>query len=134
MPIPGESTATPIIWGDKVFVATAVQTDKTVQPDKTDAVAEGEGKEKEKGQPSGRFNITKPKNYFQFVVMCLDRKTGKTLWQKMAAKGGSNPPQFLSTHPAPGNRQATLEAMIPKMRALNPNGAKAPVHSVQIVK
>src|SRR5262245_32806921 len=35
VPVPGESTATPIIWGDKVFIATAVQTDKTVQTDTT---------------------------------------------------------------------------------------------------
>lgn len=39
-----------------------------------------------------------------------------TLWQKMAsASGGKGPPQFLSTHPAPGNREATLNALVPQM-------------------
>lgn len=37
-----------------------------------------------------------------------------SLWQKMAEVGGANPPQFLSTHPAPGNRQATLTSLAPK--------------------
>jgi len=55
-----------------------------------------------------------------------------TLWQKMGAQGGKSPPQFLSTHPAPTNREATLAAMIPAMRNLNPSGAKAPVHPVKI--
>jgi predicted Zn-dependent protease len=57
-----------------------------------------------------------------------------TLWQKMAKAGGAAPPQFLSTHPAPGNRQAALEAMIPEMRGLNPDGRMAPVTAVEIVR
>jgi predicted Zn-dependent protease len=38
-----------------------------------------------------------------------------TLWQKMGAIGGEGPPQFLSTHPAPGNRQQALQALAPQM-------------------
>ncbi len=57
-----------------------------------------------------------------------------TLWQKMAKAGGSAPPEFLSTHPAPGNREAQLAAMIPEMRGLNPDGKRAPVAPVQIVR
>lgn len=57
-----------------------------------------------------------------------------TLWQKMAKAGGSAPPEFLSTHPAPGNREAQLAAMIPEMRGLNPDGRMAPVAPVQIVR
>ncbi|MEO8223832.1 MAG: M48 family metallopeptidase, partial [Gammaproteobacteria bacterium] len=44
-----------------------------------------------------------------------DPRAAATLWQKMAKAGGSGPPQFLSTHPAPGNRQATLGALAPQM-------------------
>ncbi|MBT6125307.1 MAG: M48 family metallopeptidase [Halieaceae bacterium] len=57
-----------------------------------------------------------------------------TLWQKMAKTGGSAPPEFLSTHPAPGNREAQLAAMIPEMRGLNPDGRLAPIAPVQIVR
>ncbi len=57
-----------------------------------------------------------------------------TLWQKMARAGGSAPPQFLSTHPAPGNREAALAAMIPEMRQLNASGRMAPVAPVEIVR
>ncbi|WP_198263752.1 M48 family metallopeptidase [sulfur-oxidizing endosymbiont of Gigantopelta aegis] len=38
-----------------------------------------------------------------------------TLWQKMAKVGGATPPEFFSTHPAPGNRQQTLRELAPKM-------------------
>ena len=38
-----------------------------------------------------------------------------TLWQKMAKAGGSTPPEFMSTHPSPGNRQATLRSLAPQM-------------------
>jgi len=44
-----------------------------------------------------------------------DPRAAATLWQKMGKAGGSGPPQFLSTHPAPGNRQATLSALAPQM-------------------
>ncbi len=44
-----------------------------------------------------------------------DPRAAATLWQKMAKAGGGGPPQFLSTHPAPGNRQATLSALVPQM-------------------
>lgn len=44
-----------------------------------------------------------------------DPRSAATLWQKMAKAGGNGPPQFLSTHPAPGNRQATLAALAPQM-------------------
>jgi predicted Zn-dependent protease len=57
-----------------------------------------------------------------------------TLWQKMGAQGGSAPPEFLSTHPAPENRGSALAAMAPEMRALNPQGHLAAVHPVTIVR
>ncbi|HEY6131249.1 MAG TPA: M48 family metallopeptidase, partial [Halioglobus sp.] len=37
-----------------------------------------------------------------------DPEAAVTLWQKMAAQGGAKPPQFLSTHPSPGNREEVL--------------------------
>lgn len=38
-----------------------------------------------------------------------------TLWQKMGAVGGEGPPEFMSTHPAPDNRQQTLAELAPEM-------------------
>jgi predicted Zn-dependent protease len=37
-----------------------------------------------------------------------DPRAAVTLWQKMGQAGGGAPPQFLSTHPAPGNRAKDL--------------------------
>ena len=45
-----------------------------------------------------------------------DPRAAVTLWQKMAkVGGGGRMPQFLSTHPAPQNRQQTLNALVPQM-------------------
>jgi predicted Zn-dependent protease len=38
-----------------------------------------------------------------------------TLWQKMAKVGGKGPPEFLSTHPSPANREKKLAAFVPQM-------------------
>lgn len=51
-----------------------------------------------------------------------DPAAAATLWQKMGAQGGA-PPQWLSTHPDPENRQRTLAALEPEMRKYyDPNG------------
>jgi predicted Zn-dependent protease len=38
-----------------------------------------------------------------------------TLWEKMGAVGGEGPPQFMSTHPSPANRQQKLRELAPQM-------------------
>ena len=38
-----------------------------------------------------------------------------TLWEKMGKVGGEGPPQFMSTHPSPTNRQQKLRELAPQM-------------------
>ena len=45
----------------------------------------------------------------------FDPRAAVRLWEKMAAASGDGPPQFLSTHPAPGNRIQALNALMPQM-------------------
>jgi len=44
-----------------------------------------------------------------------DPRAAITLWQKMAQVGGKGPPEFLSTHPAPANREKKLAEYVPEM-------------------
>ena len=63
-----------------------------------------------------------------------DPEAAVTLWQKMGDLSDDRPGEFLSTHPAPENRQAALNAMIPHMLKINPSRDKAPIHPVTIVQ
>ncbi len=63
-----------------------------------------------------------------------DPEAAVTLWQKMGDLSDERPPEFLSTHPAPENRQAALNGMIPEMRSVNPNRSRAPVTDIEIVR
>ena len=63
-----------------------------------------------------------------------DPEAAVTLWQKMGDLSDDRPAEFLSTHPAPENRQAALNAMIPHMLKINPSRDKAPIHPVTIVR
>jgi predicted Zn-dependent protease len=63
-----------------------------------------------------------------------DPEAAVTLWQKMGDLSDDRPAEFLSTHPAPENRQAALNAMIPRMLEINPDRTKAPIHPVTIVQ
>jgi outer membrane protein assembly factor BamB len=76
-PIPGKGSATPIVWGDLVFVVTAIDTGKKAD-------------EKDIPKPDPRFEGKKktnaPDTWHQFVVYALDRKTGKEKWKKTCAE------------------------------------------------
>lgn len=61
-----------------------------------------------------------------------DPAAAVTLWQKMNAVGGT-PPQFLSTHPNPENRAATLARLGPEMAPFYSQAGTRPRHPVQTV-
>ena len=69
--VPGEGLSSPVIWGDKIFFLTAIKT-------KDIPAAEPEPAEEQGGRRRGG---KKPTAEYKFDVVCLDRKTGKTLWQ-----------------------------------------------------
>ena len=73
--IPGQGSATPIVWKDHIFILTAIETEKKIDrpPQQTSARLLAERKDP-------------PANYYKFVVMALDRKTGRALWQRVAAE------------------------------------------------
>ena len=92
--VEGRGTSTPIIWGDKVFLLTAINTGEkdTSIPDPKD-------------QPKTNFfDIKRPNTKFDFTVLCLDRKTGQKIWQevvttKVPHEGAHNDNDFASASP-----------------------------------
>jgi outer membrane protein assembly factor BamB len=98
--VPGSGQATPIIWDDRIFIQTAIPTGKKVEAKAADPAEAGnqppparpepggEGK-KGPGGPGGRKGPggfgggPKPTEVYQFAVVCLDRQTGKVLWQQV---------------------------------------------------
>ena len=62
VPIPGKGHASPIIWGDRIFVVTALEKQK------------------------------------QRVLLCLDRKRGKVLWQRMVLESPLERKHSLNTY------------------------------------
>ena len=85
--IPGSGTSTPIVWGGKVFLLTAMPSaaKADAQPVAKTAPAPppGEGGPgRRRGGPGGGMRSENPTQPYQFAVLCLDRATGKTLWQK----------------------------------------------------
>lgn len=74
--IPGMGHATPIVWGDRIFVQTAVQTEKIIE-----------------GVEADRRSA--PPYVYQYKVMALDRNNGKLIWEKTVRE----------THPHEGMHQ-----------------------------
>lgn len=56
-----------------------------------------------------------------------------TLWEKMQQVGGGGGPEFMSTHPSPGNRAKSLAELESSMLALNPQLTPSAIHKVNIV-
>jgi outer membrane protein assembly factor BamB len=88
--IPGSGSSTPIVWGDKVFILTAIKAEKKADAPAAQASAETPpSATAPAGGPEGRRRGgfgrgEKPTDTHEFTVLCLDRKTGKMLWQKTA--------------------------------------------------
>lgn len=60
----------------------------------------------------------------------FDPAAAATLWKKMGAASKSGTPQFLSTHPAPENRQQELARLEPQMRKFYFPNADHPVYEL----
>lgn len=78
MPIAGRGFSTPVIWGDRIFLTTAVPTGQTTKP------AENSGGMGGGRRGGGAGGGTGAGEEHRFIVMCLDRRTGKVLWEQVA--------------------------------------------------
>jgi outer membrane protein assembly factor BamB len=137
VPIAGKGSASPIVWGDRIYILTAVKTDRTAEapkaannsrttnarltafeqvddsnlgtlhspfptrltlaqatppaeppPDRPegDRFEGGRRRRGGFGGPGGRPNIAAPTNFHQFKVLCIDRHSGKTIWERTACE------------------------------------------------
>ncbi len=96
--IPGEGSSSPIVWGDKVFVQTAVKAEgakKSAFNSATAASSDAEifvqapGQERRRRRPGGNRGGGgggAPTDTYQFKILCLKRSNGDVLWEKTAAE------------------------------------------------
>lgn len=78
--IPGRGSSSPVIWGDRIFVTTAIPTGA---PAKTEAKQEAPATPAPKFGRGMSFGGPPPVEQ-NFVVLCFDRGTGKELWRRTA--------------------------------------------------
>ena len=71
-PIPGLSHASPVVWGDKVFVITAISSD----------AGNLTFKAKDRG-----IGLARDDARHTWRIYCLDKQSGKILWQQTAHEG-----------------------------------------------
>jgi len=72
--IPGRGHSSPVLWGDLVFITTAVPVGEAPPA----APVAGQGGGRRPGAGGGSASGVEHK----FMVMALDRKSGKTVWEK----------------------------------------------------
>jgi predicted Zn-dependent protease len=60
-----------------------------------------------------------------------DPRAAITLWDKMGRLSNKSPPQFLSTHPAPENRQRELARLVPQMMPYYKRKGERPVYPLK---
>ncbi len=72
--VPGKGSSSPIVWGDKIFLMTAVDTKKG------DGKAVAPRQAQQSGRGRGRSSA--PSTVHEFWVMCFNRNDGEVLWKK----------------------------------------------------
>ena len=89
--VPGRGSASPIVWGDKVFLLTAVPFGEPVpletpDPPQRQARAERRGSRGDRGDRGGRGGRRGPQEVraHRFMVLAFDRETGDILWERVA--------------------------------------------------
>jgi len=91
--VPGRGSASPIVWGDRVFLLTAVPVGDPVPAAAPEAGqrpgrqrAGRPGREARGGRQDRRGRGRRPTEVrrHQFVVMAFDRETGAVVWQRVA--------------------------------------------------
>jgi len=95
--LPSEGLATPVIWGDRIFLVSAIATGKRPEGAPAQPAPQPQTQQQPQAKPEGqrrggrfggggggRGGGGAPNEAYQFVVLCLDRPTGKLLWQKVA--------------------------------------------------
>ena len=91
--IPGSGSATPIVWGSRIFLLTAIDTKREpevspttpAEPDKRPPVVSS-GRRR-----GGRANkpiqtTPEPTSLYRFEILCLDLATGHIRWQRTATE------------------------------------------------
>jgi outer membrane protein assembly factor BamB len=74
--IPGQGSATPVVWNDRIFVLTAVPTGKRIEP----SVADEDLPEWRRGTGQTADEV------LEFTVLALSRGDGATLWKRVVRK------------------------------------------------
>ena len=82
--IPGRGHSTPVIWGDKIFLTTAIPTGKPAAIPPASAAPSPSSGQPPAGTGRRSNGDPSPQPEQRFEVLCLDRKTGKLLWQRTA--------------------------------------------------
>jgi len=72
--LPGKGHSSPVVWGDTIFVSTAVATDK-----KAEGASGGTPGGHRRGPPSAQTD-----RVHSFEILAVSRKDGSILWQKTA--------------------------------------------------
>ncbi|WP_164100842.1 PQQ-binding-like beta-propeller repeat protein [Candidatus Laterigemmans baculatus] len=81
--VPGQGSGSPIVWGERVYLLTALKTDRQQEPR---AEAREETPEAPGGGRRGRARAEAPHHYYQFIVLCYDRESGEEIWRTVAAE------------------------------------------------
>lgn len=79
---PGKGTATPIIWGNQVFILAAIPVEGSAAPAPQPPPQQRPGPGG-RGPGRGGFGGATPTEAQQFVVLSYDRANGRELWRKV---------------------------------------------------
>lgn len=118
--VPGTGSSTPIILGDRLYITTAV---------KTERVQEDAGEVQRGGRGGGSRGGATPVNYYDFMILAYDRRSGEEVWRttltsQVPHEAGHNTNSFASSSPVSDGERLYVSFGSRGVYALDFNGKK----------
>ncbi|MEO5957992.1 MAG: PQQ-binding-like beta-propeller repeat protein, partial [Opitutaceae bacterium] len=100
--LPAWSGASPVIWGDKIFIMSPSKEETAAQTDSANLVGSAAARAKSgRGGGNGRSPTTSGPGGQEIMLLCLSRADGTELWRKQFDRGNEIRMRHNSSSPSP---------------------------------
>jgi len=99
--LPSWSGSSPVVWGDRIFVASPSKSEPKSQEAEASSESEGNDRRRRRGGRGRNRSSMSDAGGPKLLLLCLSKKDGSVQWQKELAEGNAMKMKHNSSSPSP---------------------------------